>query len=263
MKYFLDTEFIEGTQKKKILGIPYGETQNTIDLISIGIVSEDKREYYAISKDFNIKEAWNRYQIKEVRGSDYWDEVKEYWIRENVLKPIFDEMEFWYRRDFQWRLKEEGEYIYSKKAKFTLNQFKYLLSVYGKTNKEIAKEVIDFCSGFEGDFNQVMDDNIQFYAYYCSYDWVVFCWLFGKMIDLPKGFPKYCNDLKVMLNDIAARRDLQLAVNDSIPLKGIDQLELHPDYPKKEGEHNALQDAWWDFRLYNFINKISKQDDKI
>ena len=105
MKYFLDTEFIEGTQKKKILGIPYGETQNTIDLISIGIVSEDKREYYAISKDFNIKEAWNRYQIKEVRGSDYWDEVKEYWIRENVLKPIFDEMEFWYRMDFQWRLK--------------------------------------------------------------------------------------------------------------------------------------------------------------
>ena len=56
MKYFIDTEFLEGTQKKW-----FGETKPTIDLISIGIVGEDGREYYAISKDFNIKEAWNRY----------------------------------------------------------------------------------------------------------------------------------------------------------------------------------------------------------
>ena len=55
MKYFLDTEFLEGTQKKRFLGIPYGDTLNTIDLISIGIVAEDSREYYAISKEFNLK----------------------------------------------------------------------------------------------------------------------------------------------------------------------------------------------------------------
>ena len=52
MKYFLDTEFLEGTQKKW-----FGQTKPTIDLISIGIVCEDGREYYAISKDFNLKEA--------------------------------------------------------------------------------------------------------------------------------------------------------------------------------------------------------------
>ena len=60
MKYFLDTEFIEGTQKSWF-GI---NTKPTIDLISIGIVAEDGREYYAISKDFNLKEAWNRYDEK-------------------------------------------------------------------------------------------------------------------------------------------------------------------------------------------------------
>ena len=54
MKYYLDTEFHE--YKKN--GI------DTIELISIGIVAEDGREYYAISKDFNLKEAWNRYDIK-------------------------------------------------------------------------------------------------------------------------------------------------------------------------------------------------------
>ena len=58
MKYFLDTEFIEGNQKRF-----FGKTKPTIDLISIGMVAEDGREYYAISKDFNLKEAWNRYDI--------------------------------------------------------------------------------------------------------------------------------------------------------------------------------------------------------
>ena len=38
MKYFYDTEFLEGTQKKRF-GL--GTTKPTIDLISIGIVSED------------------------------------------------------------------------------------------------------------------------------------------------------------------------------------------------------------------------------
>ena len=64
-KYFIDLEFLEGTQKKL-----FGETKPTIDLISIGIVCEDGREYYAISKDFNLKEAWNRYDLKIANTSD-------------------------------------------------------------------------------------------------------------------------------------------------------------------------------------------------
>lgn len=39
MRYFYDTEFIEDGQ--------------TIDLVSIGIVAEDGREYYAVSTDFD------------------------------------------------------------------------------------------------------------------------------------------------------------------------------------------------------------------
>ncbi len=62
MKYFYDCEFLEGTQKTWT-----GVSLPTIDLISIGIVSEDDRKYYAISKDFNLKEAWNRYDLKEVK----------------------------------------------------------------------------------------------------------------------------------------------------------------------------------------------------
>jgi len=40
-----------------------------------------------------------------------------------------------------------------------------------------------------------------FYAYYADYDWVVFAQLFGKMKDLPKGFPMYCKDLKQSLDE--------------------------------------------------------------
>ena len=43
MRYFYDTEFIEdGT---------------TIELVSIGIVAEDGREYYAVSTDFDATRA--------------------------------------------------------------------------------------------------------------------------------------------------------------------------------------------------------------
>ena len=59
MKYFIDTEFLEGPQK----GWFGKTTKPTIDLISVGIVCEDGREYYAISKDFNLKEAWNRCDV--------------------------------------------------------------------------------------------------------------------------------------------------------------------------------------------------------
>jgi hypothetical protein len=41
MKYFYDTEFVED-------GV-------TIDLVSIGIVAEDGREYYAVSSEFNLE----------------------------------------------------------------------------------------------------------------------------------------------------------------------------------------------------------------
>ena len=60
MKYFIDTEFLEGTQKEKFpISLFRKNTLNTIDLISIGIVSEDDREYYAISKDFNFRQKSN------------------------------------------------------------------------------------------------------------------------------------------------------------------------------------------------------------
>jgi hypothetical protein len=128
MKYFIDSEFLEGTQDT---GWGF-RSKPTIDLISIGIVAEDGRKYYAISKDFNLKEAWNRYDLVDICCNDVFSNRK-YWIRDNVLKLIFKELAMsLYRND--------------KHRRFTQKNFKCLVKKYGKTNKQIAKEIIKFIS---------------------------------------------------------------------------------------------------------------------
>lgn len=280
MKYFIDCEFLEGTQKEKFpINLFRKETKPTIDLISIGIVSEDNREYFAISKDFNLKEAWNRFDIikgdstmvKSIGNSQY--KVKNYWIRKNVLKPIHEYL--------CSQVNIYGKTYHSELfAPFTYKSMKNLLRWYGKTNKQIAEEVKEFIYINEGNCCKNSDkhlstfkSNIKFYAYYANYDWVVFCWLFGKMIDLPAGFPMYCIDLKQMLDEKAdgpssfelsklAHSDRVehnvYATYDTGVLKcsKTDLLKNALNYPKQTGEHNALSDAHWNKKLYEFLNRL-------
>ena len=245
MKYFFDTEFIEGRQKKI-----FGKTKPTIDLISIGIVTEDDREYYAISKDFNLKEAWNRWQPRNSCIND--KPVKEYWIRDNVLKPIFDEF---YIDTFGCNT-----------PPFCYKGMKTVIERCGKSNKQIAEEVKYFCY-YSYSESQIENANIEFYGYYADYDWVVFCWLFGLMIDLPKGFPWYCNDLWQEINRLESKLNPKISplkarrapVTSYTPLSKkmwIDtKIKSHPKYPEQINEHNALDDAKWNFELYKFLTK--------
>jgi hypothetical protein len=278
MKYFIDTEFLEGTQTKRFLGLPIGkgwkifdepyrQTKPTIDLISIGVVSEDGREYYAISKDFNLKEAWNRWQIKEISCEanicDFEKDVllrknkntllkKEYWIRENVLKPIWNELGF------------EVKVSSKEFAEFTYSTMKTLLNKYGKTNKKIAEEIKQFTQyEFYKVDNTLQSDEVveaaiknnryspKFYGYYSDYDWVVFCWLFGKMVDLPNGFPQYCIDLKQEMD-----RKALLYFKDRSLEQNISYIKNRDDYPKQTNEHNALADARWHKKLYEFLKQL-------
>jgi len=71
----------------------------------------------------------------------------------------------------------------------------------------------------------------KFYSYYADYDWVLFCWIFGTMSELPENFPMYCRDLKQMMS--------HYKVNDQPP--------------KPENLHNALDDAIWHKELYHHI----------
>lgn len=172
MKYFYDTEFIEDGK--------------TIDLISIGIVAEDGREYYAISTEFKAK-----------RASD--------WVKENVLKhlppqrvnPMYESP----------RLVEESR--------------------AWKSRQRIKEDIINF----------IGDDKPEFWAYYADYDHVALCQLFGKMIDLPKGYPMYTRDIKQLCDSVG---------NLPLPEQG-------------KGEHHALADARWTKQAYEFLIKNAKE----
>ena len=228
MKYYLDTEFLEGTQKKSFLGFRYGETKPTIDLISIGVVCEDGRTYYAVSSDFNVEEVW--YRIQKTTGSD---EPLTYWHRENILLPIYQEYVSGDNRN---------------RIPFTLQGMKEVINRYGKPNKFIASEIDTFVY-------DPYNPDIEFYGYYCAYDWVVFCQLFGIMMDLPKYFPYYCKDLKYLL-DQKALKDSKGRFIDRATYIRHTKLSDMAGYPMKPNtEHHALSDAIWNAELHSFIIK--------
>lgn len=229
MKYFLDTEFHESKKPVKMLGITLKEVR-TIDLISIGIVCEDGREFYAINKDCDLKAIWN-------------DE----WLRENVLKSIHADL-----------IKKQSVYcrIYHYDLiSFSFKGMKNLIKWHGVSLPAIANSIATFiygddCGGsgmsaIEMAMKYEISDKTkepEFYAYYASYDWVAFCWIFGRMIELPKGFPMYCKDLKQIMDE-----------------KGLDKEWKRLNCPDPEFEHNALIDAKWNFKLFTLLNAIEKK----
>jgi hypothetical protein len=70
----------------------------------------------------------------------------------------------------------------------------------------------------------------EFWAYVSAYDWVALCQLItlnGRMLDLPKGWPHSCCDLKLLMR-----------------LMGFDKKGLGI-VQEKETKHDALADAKW------------------
>lgn len=156
MRYWLDTEFIEDGK--------------TIDLLSIGIVAEDGREFYAENQDCD-----------RTRADD--------WVKANVL-PHLD--------------MTDGPVVMGK--------------------VDLAAEMRLFC-------DPQRYGKPEFWGYYADYDWVVVCQLFGRMIDLPKGWPMYCRDIKQWCDDLD-----------------------NPKLPEQDkGEHHALADARWNLTAWQFL----------
>jgi hypothetical protein len=152
MLIFFDTEFIEDGR--------------TIELISIGMVREDGKEYYACFSDCDLS-----------RAND--------WVKENVIPLLPSKTSpLWKNRD------------------------------------TIRHEILEF-----------VGPNPIFYANFASYDWVALCQLYGRMIDLPKGWPMFCRDLK----------QLKVSMGD-------------PKVPEQVGsKHDALEDARQNKRVYDFL----------
>lgn len=260
MKFYLDTEFHENFHKPFL-----GRRRHFIDLISIGIVAEDNRTYYAVSKDFDIKSAWYSWQDRTGQGDRNLHEPREYWLRENVLFPIFKSI---------WAQQQHMQSHHKVDNVFSLSNFKKLISLYGKSNGQIASEVYNFTQdGYVKTESigmgsiRLSDESImrirngytlaEFYGWYADYDWVVFCSLFGKMINLPKGYPMFCIDLKQIYNDVALNYGM-LKNLDWTERQMQEALKSHRKYPKNIDEHDALADAIWNKELHYFLKNVSQ-----
>jgi hypothetical protein len=158
MKYWLDTEFNEN-------GV-------VIDLLSIGIVAEDGREYYAESSEADLAYA-NAFTIQNV--------------------------------------------------------YPYLNPDLQKPKKEIANEIKSFL---------LYDKNPEIWGWYGAYDWIVLCQLYGRMVDLPKGFPMYIKDLKSYVDDFG---------NPTLPKPNVLSIK-----------HHALEDAKWLKKAWYFMDDYIK-----
>ena len=156
MKYFFDTEFIE--------------YPGHLDLISIGMVSEDNRKLHYVSYEFNA-----------LNAND--------WVKENVIKKL-PPSKNWVSRT------------------------------------QIKNAILEF----------VDDDRPQFWAYFAAYDWVAFCQIFGSMIDLPKGWPMFCMDLKQVMT-------MNNFMSSNLP-------------PKPVNEHDALADAKWLKKAHKIVINV-------
>ena len=179
MKYFIDTEFSERGPK------------HPIELISLGIVAEDGREFYAINS------AWYGF-LAHRRASR--------WVQEHVLSNLPTGADMNLSSGGSPRMAWEGA------RRMSISQIK--------------EEILAF----------IGDDKPEFWGYYADYDWVVFCQLFGAMIDLPEGWPMYCRDLKQLCDE-----------------KGNPKL---PDMPNGI-EHHALYDARETKMRYAYVVALS------
>jgi hypothetical protein len=75
-----------------------------------------------------------------------------------------------------------------------------------------------------------------FISYFPSYDWVLFCSLFGRMINLPKGFPMFPIDIKQMMEE-----------------RGLTKEWKDINCPEPADTHDALADALWHKQLYEAV----------
>ena len=189
---------------KYFLDTEFIEKPNTIQLISIGIVADDGSAYYAVSSEYKYNDA-------------------DDWVKENVIDKIHQEFIQSYHGDDRNKILD---LVGNKKGK-SLDTFVKKHYKRVKHISQIKQEIIQF----------IGNDKPEFWGYYADYDWVIFCWIFGKMIDLPRDWPMYCNDLKQLSKSLNA-----------------------PKFPEPKDEHNALSDAKWNKEMYAYLKAFSNND---
>jgi len=221
MRYWLDTEFDE---KKLFQSASSNLEMMTIDLISIGIVAEDGRELYLQSSRFS-------------------PQIVSDWVRDNVLPHLslcphakyYSEHTVFGDHIYHF---ERGQCTFEEKAK-GITGFSgvkmpdaYLIGAhadcYWRTKEQIKNELVAFMDTEKYGYPELVG--------WCSaYDFVVFCQLWGTMMDVPRFIPHYMQDIQSLLDKESITDDM---------------------LPEQEGQaHNALADA---LQIKKILERLQK-----
>ncbi len=154
--YCYDTEFLEDG--------------HTIELISIGIVCEDGREYYAVNSEMDVD------RIKR----DDW-----------LMRNVWPHLPLQGRRDSAYPASRSDGYL---DRSSTLVKPKWV----------IANEVREFIVGDIADRDEVIADHElpELWAYYGAYDHVALCQLWGRMVKHPRFMPMWTHDLMQLIEPL-------------------------------------------------------------
>jgi hypothetical protein len=199
---YYDTEFIEAGPHEPLR------------FLSIGLVADDGREYYAVTADPDVITA----------------AVAHDWLRVNVVPSLpvtveqvpWGKAHGWSRWQWEWdRAHPDYRHV--------------------KDREQIAVEVRDFI---------LAEPDPRLWAWYAAYDHVVLCQLYGPMISLPAGMPMWTNDLK---QEAVRRGDPHLpampgvrshnALDDAREVQYRRRL-LHPVSRSEEGTDETAREAW-------------------
>lgn len=137
------------------------EDGRTIELISIGMVCDDGREYYAVNAA--LADRWGRGRRLRRRIQ------KHAWLMENVVPHLP-------KAHGDWNLHMPESWLFNYRDPAV------------KSRERIADEVMDFI--------RAAGPDVQLWANYGAYDHVCLAQLWGRMIDLPDGVPMFTNDIQ-------------------------------------------------------------------
>lgn len=175
------------------------EDGRTIQPISIGMVAEDGRELYLVNQGIE----WTG-----EKGSLYDRICGNKWLMANVVPhlPVTQCV--------------QPGLAHNDKGSFSLDS---------KDNRIVP---LRFIRNAVREFVQASAP-VELWGYYSAYDHVLLAQLYGRMIDLPPGFPMWTNDVQ------------QLAA----------ELELEGMLPAQDASkaHNALEDARWTAEAHTFL----------
>lgn len=173
-------------------------------LLSIGMIGENSLEYYA-----------------QVLNAS-WDDASD-WVKENVITKFTT-------CTFADVYEDRYAHVVSFISEYKNGHY-WSCPTPGcpwRTRDQIRLDLLDFCPPSQSP---------TFWAYFADYDWVLFCQLFGIMIEMPRGYPHLCMDLK--------QYQRHLDVKYLPPQRG-------------GGEHNALEDAKWNLEVWRYLDEVNR-----